>query len=42
MKPRSIKIKARKHIENGANFPMEMSKPKYICGGTGSYRNLWL
>uniref|UniRef100_A0AAU8MHE9 Uncharacterized protein n=1 Tax=Geladintestivirus 4 TaxID=3233136 RepID=A0AAU8MHE9_9CAUD len=40
MKPRSIKIKARNSIKNGTNFPKEMSKPKYICGWTGSYKFL--
>lgn len=42
MKTRSIKIKARKRIQNGTNFPKEMSKPKYVGGWTNTYRYPWL
>lgn len=36
MKP-SIKIKARRRIERGCNFPSEMSIMKYPGGTLGGY-----
>lgn len=36
---RSDKIKARKHIENGCNFPSLMTISKYPGGTFGYYRH---
>ena len=41
---RSDKIKARKRIENGCNFPSLMSISKYPGGGSGTiarYRSIY-